>query len=428
MWYLILQIILCLLVAFLLGYLLAKLLKAGSWKDAYEELKSKLTNMDNDLSSKISLLDNKLETNAEKLTNDWTSGIASLKEEYDPKFKEYNSMLSTLEGTLLTKISTNVDSKFSGFVKEIEEKDYDGKINSLTNDIAKLKEELKNKPEPKYYDDDLAKIKQRIDELQKMINDIPEAKFYDDDITQINSGLTELQSLLSNAPKPKYYDDDLAKLQQKIDDLQKTISQKPDAKFYDDDINNIWAQFTELKNSLNNIPSPKEYDSEISKLEEEIAKLKNMLNEIPKPKYYDEDINKHSNSIAELSKNFSSYYIKEDVDAKLKDYFAKWEAELNSKDKIIALLEKRIAKLEKKPKVLKNIKPDDLKRIKGVGKVLEKLLHKNGITTFKQVALFTNKEIDNLAEQLGSFHKRIRRDNWKGQAKILHEQKYGEKL
>jgi len=419
MWYLILQIILCLLLAFILGYLFAKLLKSGSWKDAYEELKDKIKNIDNNLSSKTNLLENKLSADTEKIENNLKAEIASLKDEYNPKFKEHESMFSTLEGTLLSNISKNIDVKFA---------DFESNFANLKKEIEELNDKLKNSPKPKYYDDDLANLQSKLDELKKLIDEKPEAKFYDDDISNINSGLTELQSMLSNIPTPKYYDNEVNELNTSIAELKNLISSKPD-KDYGEEINNIWAQFTELKNSLNSLPKPKEYDAEINKLEDEISKLRAMLNDLPKPKYYDDDITKQKSSIDELSRNFASYYVKEDVDAKLKAYFDKWETELKNKDQIIASLEKRIEELEKKPKPAPVIRrPDDLKRISGVGKVLEKLLHKNGITTFKQVALFTDEQIDNLAEQLGSFHKRIRRDNWMAQAKELHKMDYGEIL
>jgi len=61
---------------------------------------------------------------------------------------------------------------------------------------------------------------------------------------------------------------------------------------------------------------------------------------------------------------------------------------------------------------------DDLKRISGVGTVLEKKLHSLGIYTFQQIADFTKENIDWVDDHL-SFHGRIERDDWIGQAKKL---------
>lgn len=62
--------------------------------------------------------------------------------------------------------------------------------------------------------------------------------------------------------------------------------------------------------------------------------------------------------------------------------------------------------------------PDDLKKIKGVGPVLERLLNSVGVTTWAQVAKLTDDEIAALEDEL-SFKGRIARDNWLEQAEVL---------
>ena len=62
---------------------------------------------------------------------------------------------------------------------------------------------------------------------------------------------------------------------------------------------------------------------------------------------------------------------------------------------------------------------DNLKEIKGVGPQLEKLLHDNGITSFAQIAVWQDGDIDHFAEVIGRMGGRIRSDDWVGQAKIL---------
>jgi NADH-quinone oxidoreductase subunit J len=62
---------------------------------------------------------------------------------------------------------------------------------------------------------------------------------------------------------------------------------------------------------------------------------------------------------------------------------------------------------------------DDLKKIKGVGPKLERLLHKNGIYTFSQIATLNEKEMTELDNQLEEFKGRIVRENWIEQAKTL---------
>jgi len=65
--------------------------------------------------------------------------------------------------------------------------------------------------------------------------------------------------------------------------------------------------------------------------------------------------------------------------------------------------------------------PDDLKKISGVGPVLEKKLHALGITKYAQVAAFTKDEIAKVDEEL-NFKGRIERDDWLSQAKKLADE------
>ncbi len=60
-------------------------------------------------------------------------------------------------------------------------------------------------------------------------------------------------------------------------------------------------------------------------------------------------------------------------------------------------------------------KPDDLKKISGVGPKLEGLLHENGVFHFDQIAAWSKTEIAYMDDQL-SFKGRIERDNWLEQA------------
>ncbi|MDX5464726.1 MAG: 50S ribosomal protein L21 [Alphaproteobacteria bacterium] len=61
---------------------------------------------------------------------------------------------------------------------------------------------------------------------------------------------------------------------------------------------------------------------------------------------------------------------------------------------------------------------DDLKKISGVGPVLEKKLHALGITQYAQIAAFTADEIARVDEVL-NFKGRIEREDWVSQAKAL---------
>ncbi|HHC79536.1 MAG TPA: molybdopterin oxidoreductase [Flavobacteriia bacterium] len=63
--------------------------------------------------------------------------------------------------------------------------------------------------------------------------------------------------------------------------------------------------------------------------------------------------------------------------------------------------------------------PDDLKKVKGIGPVMEKTLNQIGIYSFDQVSKMTKKEYDLLDSITGSFPGRAERDDWAGQAEKL---------
>ncbi len=62
---------------------------------------------------------------------------------------------------------------------------------------------------------------------------------------------------------------------------------------------------------------------------------------------------------------------------------------------------------------------DDLTTIKGLGPKLAVTLNELGVTSYAQIAAWSDSEIDRIDSQLGRFSGRIRRDNWVEQAKLL---------
>ncbi|MCR9157786.1 MAG: 50S ribosomal protein L21 [Rhodobacteraceae bacterium] len=61
---------------------------------------------------------------------------------------------------------------------------------------------------------------------------------------------------------------------------------------------------------------------------------------------------------------------------------------------------------------------DDLKQLSGVGPALEKKLHEAGVTSFAQIAAWTEADVEEFGEKL-SFKGRIEREGWIEQAKEL---------
>jgi predicted flap endonuclease-1-like 5' DNA nuclease len=75
----------------------------------------------------------------------------------------------------------------------------------------------------------------------------------------------------------------------------------------------------------------------------------------------------------------------------------------------------------KKRSAKATIKKDDLKKIHGIGPVLEKRLNRLGIERFDQIARFTDQDIIKVSSKIGAFPDRIERDDWVSQAKKLQK-------
>lgn len=69
---------------------------------------------------------------------------------------------------------------------------------------------------------------------------------------------------------------------------------------------------------------------------------------------------------------------------------------------------------------------DDLTEIVGIGKVFQQTLNDLGIFSFRQIASFGAADVARVNMELKEFKGRMEQDDWIGQAKDLHFQKYGE--
>ncbi len=69
-------------------------------------------------------------------------------------------------------------------------------------------------------------------------------------------------------------------------------------------------------------------------------------------------------------------------------------------------------------RLLRTAEPDDLKRIRGIGVVLEKKLNALGITNYAQIAAWTETEVADLGRRL-DIGDQIAREKWVEQAQVL---------
>jgi len=88
-----------------------------------------------------------------------------------------------------------------------------------------------------------------------------------------------------------------------------------------------------------------------------------------------------------------------------------------TKKKVAKKVAKKTSKkVQTKKKV---VSKDDLTQINGIGPKIKTLLYKNGITSFAQIAALKAADVRTLADKLGNFRDRIKRDEWVKQAKKL---------
>ena len=68
---------------------------------------------------------------------------------------------------------------------------------------------------------------------------------------------------------------------------------------------------------------------------------------------------------------------------------------------------------------------DDLRAVRGIGPSMERMLHGLGIISFRQLAMLDGVELERVRAELSDFRTRIEREDWVGQARDLHREKYG---
>lgn len=71
---------------------------------------------------------------------------------------------------------------------------------------------------------------------------------------------------------------------------------------------------------------------------------------------------------------------------------------------------------------------DDLEAIAGIGPATLGKLQAAGILSYRQIAALNDADINRIETEILKSRGRIRRDDWVGQARELHFQKYGERL
>jgi len=71
---------------------------------------------------------------------------------------------------------------------------------------------------------------------------------------------------------------------------------------------------------------------------------------------------------------------------------------------------------------------DELTDVRGIGKVLARKLHELGVYRYQQLVSLTSEDLEHANDLIPDLERRMGRDDWAGQARNLHFDKYSEQL
>ncbi|NNE62082.1 MAG: hypothetical protein HKN35_14400, partial [Woeseia sp.] len=199
---------------------------------------------------------------------------------------------------------------------------------------------------------------------------------------------------------------DLAPLKAQIQTLEKRIHGIPPAKAVD--LAPVSSQIKHLEQRIEKLPQPKPVD--LTPVNTQLRFLEQRIGSLSRPQAVD---------LSGVDKRL------ETIEAKIGKLSQRAATPARKttaprKNRPAAPKAKREA-----PRILSAAlygKKDNLKLISGVGPKLERLLNKNGVYYFWQVAKWNKRDINVIDERMDTFKGRIERDDWVSQAKDLRRQ------
>lgn len=187
------------------------------------------------------------------------------------------------------------------------------------------------------------------------------------------------------------------------------------------DLSNVTDRLDGLAYAIENIPAPRPVD--LASVEGKLETVSNAVSAIPAPV----DITPIREQVSSLERQIRAIPQPQDVD------LAPIDERLNAIEIELGRLGRRlevVPQVKTTPAVAEDAGPvtfktashgekDNLRRIFGVGPMLEGLLNNHGVFYFWQVANWTDNDVDIMDERLDTFKGRIVRDNWVEQANQL---------
>ena len=260
--------------------------------------------------------------------------------------------------------------------------------------------------------------------LWSRMDEIPEA--VTPGFKTVNSRIDQLAETVANIPQPTPPRDvDLAPVESRLSEIRQAVDGLPVVKTNPAvDLAPLEHKLSDIRQALNGLPVVKTNPAvDMAPIGARIEKLEQRIAGLPRP----ESVNlvPIDARLAKLEQRVADISIPEAVS------LAPVHGRLDSIDDALRKLGRRLEMKPAKPAVTvatpKAGEPvilsaalygnkDDLKQISGVGPKLERLLNKNGVYYFWQVAEWSAKDIDFIDDRLDVFRGRIARDNWVDQA------------
>lgn len=155
------------------------------------------------------------------------------------------------------------------------------------------------------------------------------------------------------------------------------------------------------------------------KREHQTALLENnrkaSLHEVQASSGTDQDLKKLHGELAELRRKSSEY--QQEI-AELRNTNDDLTSRLRAAETSAAEANATAAKAAASPAPSAPVSGDDLTELKGVGQKVARALRAAGITQFKQIASWTDSDIEEIAPKIKTAAGRIRNGDWVGQAKL----------
>lgn len=272
------------------------------------------------------------------------------------------------------------------------------RIDALTSKVANL-------PGPV----DISPVQERLQALETAVQNIPGPA----DTAPIESGISELSHAVASIPRPSPQKDvDLKPITKELTSIQRQIRELPKVETHKPvDIAPIARRIESVEQRIARIPSPEKVD--LTPVHRKMDRLEQRIERIPAPEKVD---------VKSLDRRLRSIETELGRVSKKIERPGKASPAPKPRKRTTSRTRSGAGRRSGEPTILSAAlygKKDDLKLITGVGPKLERLLNKNGVYYFWQVASWSPEDIGVIDQRLDSFKGRISRDNWVSQAKRL---------